>query len=71
MLARKAAGSMTQRVVQSRGTFAATRSSEGPTFGRCCFSSPSMRWQPQQPRDSTIRMPASSLGASGKFVSFA
>ena len=57
---------MTQRVAQSFVTFAATFSSDGPTLGRRCFSSPSMRWQPQQPRLSTRRMPAFSVGASGK-----
>ena len=62
---------MTQRVAQSRETLEATFSRDGPTLGRCCFSSPSIRWQPQQPRFSTIRMPASSVGASGKFVSLA
>ncbi len=69
VLDRKDAGFITQRVVQSFGTFAATFSSEGPTLGSPCFSSPSMRWQPQQPRPSTIFIPASSFGASGKFVS--
>ena len=60
---------MTQRVAHSRETFEATFSSDGPGFGRCCFSRPSMRWQPQQPSVSTIRMPASSVGASGKLTS--
>ena len=70
MFARKDGGFITHRVVQSFETLDATFSSEGPTFGRCCLSRPSIRWQPQQPRVSTIRMPASSVGASGKFTSF-
>ena len=71
MLARKASGAVTQRVVHSFETLDATFSSDGPGLGSRCFSSPSIRWQPQQPSDSTILIAASRRGASGKFVSSA
>ena len=71
VFARNEAGFMTQRVAHSFVTLEATFSSEGPTRGRFCFSSPSMRWQPQQPRVSTSLIAAFNFGASGKFVSSA